>query len=106
MSTVSSCTNEQLRALETVVTQWKKVEQSLPRDTGEPHAICGAIVLEWKLMESSVHSFTVQPHGTQEIIVVQWNLKETGSNVNLLPIKEDFTKGSNCKILAQGCHFG
>ena len=42
------------RALETIVTQCKNVEQRLPSDTAEPQGMQETIVMEWKVMESSV----------------------------------------------------
>ena len=47
------------RVLETIVTQWKNVEQRLPSDTAGPHGIQETTVMEWKPMESSVHCFLV-----------------------------------------------
>ena len=76
------------RALETVVTQWKNVEQRLHSDTAGPYGIQETIVMEWKLMESCAQGFMVRPHGNQVTIVVQRNLKET--RVNWQPITDKY----------------
>ena len=60
------------RAWETIVTQWKNVQQRVLRDTAGPHGMQEIILIEWKIMDSSVHWFTVEPHGRLETIVTQW----------------------------------
>ena len=69
------------RVLETVVTQWKKVEQRPPKDTAELHGIQETVVMEWKLMDSSVHCFAAWPHGKLETTVLQWKHMNNDSTV-------------------------